>query len=219
VSELTAAVASQLHKGWTPSEIATWSTAAAAAVAILGRAFHALVSGGGIRGIMLGLWCGTNTPITDAPGGVQVNPNAGKKAGVIIAFLCLGASLGIIVATATGCAGVVNTAQKTESAMTSLADGAMKGWAAYYKSATNNPEAFHTTLETLEAQRMQVDTLARNIGADLAAVDGFISAYQTNSATEPALQAAIDASAADAAGLASVIAQITGKTNLANVVK
>src|SRR5690242_4138524 len=113
-----------------------------------------------------------------------------------------------------GCAGPAANARKTEAAVAGLADGAMKAWAVYYHAATNNPAQFGETLVSVEQQHQQVNLIAKRVGAGLSTLSTFTSAYETNSATEPALTAAISAVSADASQLASLIAGFSGKTNL-----
>lgn len=119
-----------------------------------------------------------------------------------------------------GCVGTfAQRVKKTEYATASLADGAMKGWAVYYKDATNNPAVFGETAADVLVQHAEVNALARKVGASISTVDTFVSAYATNSASKTAVESAIAALSADAAQLASLIANFTGKTNLLNSIK
>lgn len=48
--------------GIVPAKYVTWATAAFLASQVLGRAYQAIVKGGGLRSIVRGIWLGTNTP-------------------------------------------------------------------------------------------------------------------------------------------------------------
>jgi hypothetical protein len=113
-----------------------------------------------------------------------------------------------------GCSNFAVQARKSELATATLADGAMKSWAIYYHAATNNPASLGTTLAEVESAHTNVNRIARDLAAGLAAVDTFATAYETNSATQPALQAAMDALAADASELTGFVATLLGRTNL-----
>ena len=45
-----------------PAKWQPWAVAAAVLLPYLGRAYHALTSGGGLRGVWQGIMFGTNTP-------------------------------------------------------------------------------------------------------------------------------------------------------------
>ena len=48
--------------GIVPAKYVTYATAAYVASQAAGRIYHAIVQGGGLRGIISALWFGTNTP-------------------------------------------------------------------------------------------------------------------------------------------------------------
>jgi hypothetical protein len=91
-----------------------------------------------------------------------------------------------------GCAGSYDRQVfKIEAAAVGTADGAMKGYALYYKAATNNPAAFNRTLESLTLEREQAKALAVQVGAAGEMVETLRLSYATNSAVEPALKASV----------------------------
>ena len=113
-----------------------------------------------------------------------------------------------------GCATAAANAQKTEYALTQLADGAMKSWAAYHKLAAKDPASMGTTLDKLEQQHQQVNALAVKLSADLKALDSIIAAYATNSAAQPAVTAALNTVATEAPQILSLVEAFTAKSNI-----
>lgn len=61
---------------------------------VLGRAFHALRAGGGLKSLFTSVWLGTNTPRANQPG----EPQDKKQQRLFVGLLCVGLCLA-----ATGC--------------------------------------------------------------------------------------------------------------------
>lgn len=112
-----------------------------------------------------------------------------------------------------GCAGFVNTAKKTLYVSGTLADGAMRTYAADWKDRTNTL-GFTPALEN---ERSNVMILSRKVGAGIAiadkAVDDYAAAAGTNNLTKVAVDALITTAVQDAGSFAAYITALTGKTN------
>mgnify|MGYP000864621076 CR=1 FL=1 len=100
-----------------------------------------------------------------------------------------------------GCAGSYDRQVfRIEGAALGTADGAMRGYAVYYKAATNNPTAFKRSLADLNAERDRICALSVKVGASGELVEQLRQSYKTNSAVQPAL----------AAGVATLVANMNG---------
>ena len=121
------------------------------------------------------------------------------------AFLLFGLlSLGLV-----GCAGSYDRQVfRIEGAALGTADGAMKGYALYYKAATNNPTAFNRTLDDLETERETVMALSVKIGAAGELVETLRLSYQTNAAVKPALEASVATLSANMVSILNTITNI-----------
>ncbi len=121
------------------------------------------------------------------------------------AFLLIGLmSFGLV-----GCAGSYDRKVfRIESAALGTADGAMRGYALYYKAATNNPAAFNRTLEDLEAEREKIKALSVKIGAAGEMVETLRLSYKTNAAVQPALEAGLVTLTANMGGILSAVTNI-----------
>ncbi len=112
------------------------------------------------------------------------------------------------------CATFVQSAKKTVFAGDNLADATMRGWAQYFKEATNNPAQFHETLAQVEEQHQAVNGTAKEVGVVLSTAHTMLTAYDNGLATKSQVQAAIDAVAQATPKLVQMVVAFTGKTNL-----
>lgn len=123
------------------------------------------------------------------------------------AFLLFGLlSFGLV-----GCArsgGFDRQVFRIESAALGAADGAVKGYALYYKAATNNPAAFNRTIESLTLEREQVKALSVQVGASGELVETLRLSYRTNDAVLPALQASVATLTANMAGIMTFVTNV-----------
>jgi len=100
--------------------------------------------------------------------------------------------LACIVALSTGCK---NTASRNvfnvEFAAASTADAFMKGYAVYWKAATNCPPCYNVDMGYLMIQRAQLGSLAKKVGASVEVVENLRVANTTNNEIAPVLETAI----------------------------
>ncbi len=112
-----------------------------------------------------------------------------------------------------GCAGFVNTAKKTLSVSSTLADGAMQTYAADWKDRTNRLG----DTPALESERSNIMVCSRKVGAGIAlankAVDDYSAAAGTNAPNKVVVNALITTVVSDVGGFAAYITALTGKTN------
>ena len=127
-------------------------------------------------------------------------PASGKTTTAVLLLLILPACMLI-----SGCANVSQNAYTAELAAASTSDAAMRGYAAYWNQAIQNPAAYHRTAEDLKAERAAVEDASVKVGASIELVENLRESYATNSALKPQLQAAIT-SLTDNAG--SIVAYV-----------
>lgn len=111
------------------------------------------------------------------------------------------------------CAGFVNGAKKTLYVSGTLADGAMRVYAADWKDRTNRLG----DTASLENERSNVMVLSRKVGAGIAladkAVDDYSAAAGTNAPNKVVVNALITTAVSDAGSFAAYITALTGKSN------
>ena len=182
-----------------PEKFRGWALLLIAAFPYLTRGFYAIATGGGIVGIFRAVLFGTNTPPkSDAPGG--------NKLGLLLA---LGAASLIF----TGCANVNQSAFKTEYAAAASCDAAMRGYAAYWKTAIVAPERYNRTLAGLNQERQTLENYSMKIGGTIELTEKLRVAYATNSAVKPQLQSALLSLSANAAGIVATATTFLNTTN------
>lgn len=112
-----------------------------------------------------------------------------------------------------GCAGFVNSAKKTLYVSGTLADGAMRTYAADWKDRTNRVG----DSPALENERSNVMVLSRKVGAGIAladkAIDDYVAAAGTNAPNKVVVNALVSTAVADVGSFAAYITALTGKTN------
>lgn len=130
------------------------------------------------------------------------DPPSASRLGLFL--LCGVLSLGLV-----GCAGSYDRQVfRLETAALGTADGAMRGYAVYYKSATNNPAAFHRTLADLNTERDRLCALSIQVGASGELVEQLRQSYKTNSALRPALEAGVVTLAANMTNILGAVTNI-----------
>jgi hypothetical protein len=112
-----------------------------------------------------------------------------------------------------GCANVNQNAFTAELAAASTSDAAMRGYAAYWNQAIQNPAAYNRTTNGLVAERATVENDSIQIGASIALVESLRESYQTNSAVKPQLQAAVTSLAQNAGNIVSYVTGLFASTN------
>jgi hypothetical protein len=90
-----------------------------------------------------------------------------------------------------GCASLDNNVYKAETAAAAVALASRNSYVVYWKSATNEPAAYGTTIEKLWTHRRQVEALSIQIGTSIELVDNLRLSYRTNSQVEAPLNAAV----------------------------
>lgn len=98
---------------------------------------------------------------------------------LVLVFLC-------------GCASANRNVFNVEFAAASTAEAFMKGYARYWKEATNNPAAYNTDLNNLTIQRAQISQYSVKVGASVEIVDNIRESASTNKLLLPTLQTAIN---------------------------
>lgn len=137
------------------------------------------------------------------PEDTDENKPSAPPVGVWLLFWC-GLALFL-----SGCAGSLDRQVfKIEGAALGTADGAMKGYALYYKAATNNPAAFNRTRESLALEIEQVKALSQQVGAAGEMVQTLRLSYKTNAAVEPALQASLLTLQNNMAGIVTFVTNV-----------
>lgn len=110
-------------------------------------------------------------------------------------------------------------AHKSIYAASQLGDGAMKGYAVWWKDQTNHLG----DTPALEKQRQDVSAASRKVGVSLAVTDQALADYETKAGTNPPTKEVISALIAtavqDAGKFAATVGEITGMTNLAQLGK
>ena len=109
-----------------------------------------------------------------------------------------------------GCGSFVNNVKKGEYAAATLADGTMKGYAEYWKTATNNPAAYGRTMDGLNQERDAVMVKSRKVGASLQTLDKLLVVYQTNNAVKPTITGVLTTLTAEAADLSTLTSYLMG---------
>lgn len=94
-----------------------------------------------------------------------------------------------------------------EMAAASTSDASMRGYATYWKSATNNPTAFNRTLEGLHKERAMIESLSIKVGSSIELTEGLRSSYVTNSAVKPALEASLITLSVNASNIIYTVSQ------------
>jgi hypothetical protein len=135
------------------------------------RAFHALASGGGLRGVMAAIWLGTNTPKEVQQAVETVKASALMPA--LVLSLVAGAMLGM------GCANMNRTLYNTESLAVDGVISGVSSFNAYYKSATN---ADHAATVRLDPMRDKIYRDVDDFRVTVDAIDHLRVSYAANSA-------------------------------------
>ena len=112
-----------------------------------------------------------------------------------------------------GCAGLNANTFAAEQSAAATSDAAMRAYSVYWAKAEANPTAFHRTLPALDAERAKVEATAIQIGSSIELVENLRSAYQTNSAVQPQLQAALTTLAQNAGYIVILVNGFTSPTN------
>ena len=117
----------------------------------------------------------------------------------------------------TGCANVSQNAFTTELAAASTSDAAMRGYAAYWNQAIQNPPAFHRTTNDLASERAVVENASIKIGASIELVENLRASYATNAAVKPQLQAALVSLGQNTGNIIAYVNSLFNVTNLVTV--
>ena len=112
-----------------------------------------------------------------------------------------------------GCASANSNTFSAENAAAITADAGMRSYAVYWLSAIGNPGTYNTSVTNLISQRNQVEAASKKIGASIALVEGLRSAYQTNSALQPQLTAAVSTLTGNAAAMMQLVNTFETVTN------
>lgn len=115
--------------GIIPPKYVTYLTALFIASQVLGRIYQAIVSGGGLRSILRGIWLGTNTP----------KPKSETDSGIAEKLSAL-VLIGSIAVFATGCKTPEQGAYRTIGTVSVSVDAAMNGWGDYVRAGKATPE-------------------------------------------------------------------------------
>ncbi|HVU07857.1 MAG TPA: hypothetical protein VHG89_04860 [Verrucomicrobiae bacterium] len=118
---------------------------------------------------------------------------------------------------ANGCSSLSSNAYTTELAAASTSDAAMRGYAAYWNQAAQNPAAYHRTLDGLQSERAAVEDASIKVGASIELVEDLRESYATNSAVKPQLQAAITSLADNAGNIVTYINSLMTVTNFISI--
>lgn len=110
-----------------------------------------------------------------------------------------------------GCTSFINGVKNTRMTAVDLAYGGYIGWTNYYCTRTNLASTTPAQLATLnDAQRIVKDARLK-FGATVGVLDGWLDAYQTNSAVKPELQAGLDATLSSASNIVWLVNFYQGK--------
>lgn len=131
-------------------------------------------------------------------------PGGGATSGTSAILLLL---LPVLLLT-NGCANVSENAYTAELAAASTSDAAMRGYAAYWDQAIQNPAAYNRTTNDLVTERATVESDSVKIGAGIELVEGLRESYQTNSAVAPQLQAAVTSLTQNAGDIVSYVTSL-----------
>lgn len=105
------------------------------------------------------------------------------------------------------CSSLSNSVFRTELAAASSADAALRGYAVYWKTATNNPPAYNRTLDGLLAERALIEGLSKKVGASIEISESLRQSYATNSAVKPALEASLLTLSGNVSNIIAVVGQ------------
>ncbi len=114
----------------------------------------------------------------------------------------------------TGCANLNQTAFTAELAAASMSDAAMRGYAAYWKTASQNPEVYHRTAKELALERAAVEDASIKVGAAIELVENLRTSYATNALVKPQLQAAVSSLAGNAGNIVAYVNSLMAVTNI-----
>jgi hypothetical protein len=136
---------------------------------------------------------------------------SGKTGGAAVLLVCAGAASLFLF---TGCASSPSrVAYNAELAAASTSDAAMRSYAVYWEKAYASPATFHRTVDGLVTERQQVENISVKIGSGVALVETLRESYQTNSAVEPQLNAAVAALTQNTAQIVPFITSFFTVTN------
>lgn len=124
-----------------------------------------------------------------------------KKVKSFLLFIALAVSL-------TGCASANKKVFMAEFAAASTADAGMKGYAAFYNTAIQNPTNFNTTTEKLNADRATAEALSVKIASSIQTTEALRVSAATNSATQPSLNAALTILSENSSNILSTVNQL-----------
>ena len=134
--------------------------------------------------------------------------NSGNAALKLLLALALPAVL------LTGCKTDLNhVAFKAEYAAAASADAAMTGYAAYWKTAIQNPTNFNRTAAGLRDERQKLSDYSIKLGGGIEMAEKLRVAYATNSAVKPQLQSALASLTINAAGIVATANTFLTSTN------
>jgi hypothetical protein len=141
----------------------------------------------------------------------DTSTGSGKAGGVAGLLVCLSAASLFF---ATGCASSPSrVAFNAELAAASTSDAALRSYAVYWEKAYASPATFHRTADGLVTERQQVENISVKIGSSIALVETLRESYQTNSAIEPQLNAAVAALTQNTAQIVPFITSFLTITN------
>lgn len=191
-----------------------WLLIIAMIIAFGGAAAAAAAAGGATLGwcVITGLSAGFGqivTALMKSPAQARDEQNSTPpppgRLGVWILFVLLAIGL---TGCFSGCANADRNIYRVEVGAGATASAAHKGYAVYWKAATNNPAAYNTTLPALLSQRASVDANTILVGASLEQVDNLRLAVRTNDTVGPALNAALLTLANNASNITAIVTNI-----------
>jgi hypothetical protein len=104
-----------------------------------------------------------------------------------------------------GCASANKKVFMAEFAAASTADAGMKGYAAFYNVAIQNPTNYHTTATQLNSDRATASALSVKIASSIATTEALRVSAATNSAAKPSLAAALQILSENSSNLLSTV--------------
>ena len=116
---------------------------------------------------------------------------------------------GILALSVMGCASANKKTFLAELAASATADAGMKGYGAYYKVAIQNPTAYNTSIQNLNAGRAEATALSVKIGTSVETVEALRISASTNSAVKPSLAIALQILSENSSNLLQTVNTLT----------
>lgn len=110
-----------------------------------------------------------------------------------------------------GCGGFINGVKNTRATAVDLAYGGYTTWTNYYSTKTNQVTTTPDQLAALNQTAATVKDARLKFAATIGVLDGWIGAYQTNSAVKPQLQAVLDSTISSASNFVWLVNFYQGK--------